>query len=334
MVKVAINGLGRIGRLVLKCLLDKEVEIVAANAPRHLDSITHLLKYDSVHTHSSVDYSLEGDLLRVADQEIRIVSEREPEKLPWKDLEVDLVVEATGKFRDMDSNSKHLSAGAKKVVLTVPGKGVDATIVLGVNEEIYEPEKHHIVSNASCTTNCLAPMAKVLDESFGLKKGFMTTIHAYTGDQRILDGSHKDLRRARAAAMSMIPTTTGAARSVGLVLPHLKGRLDGLSVRVPTPNVSLVDLVIESERPTDRESVNQSFKEAAEGKLKGILGYSDQPLVSVDYNGESRSGVIDALSTNVLGDNLVKVLGWYDNEWGYSCRVADLVELMAKKGIR
>ena len=334
MVKVAINGLGRIGRLVLRTLLDKEgVEIVAANAPRHIESIAHLLKYDSVHHHASIDYTLEEGKLKVGGQDIALVAERDPEKLPWKDLGVDLVVEATGKFRTQADNEKHLRAGAKKVVLTVPGKDVDATFVLGVNERDYDPERHHVVSNASCTTNCLAPMAKVLDESFGIRHGLMTTIHAYTGDQRVLDGSHKDLRRARACALSMIPTTTGAAKSVGKVLPNLKGKLDGMAIRVPTPNVSLVDLVLTTEKNVSRETVNQAFEEASENSLKGILGYSEAPLVSIDYNGESRSGVIDGLSTNTLGDNLLKVLAWYDNEWGYSCRVADLVELMAKKGI-
>ncbi len=332
-VKVAINGFGRIGRLVFRAAYgDPEVEIVGINDITDAKTLAHLLKYDSVHGVFDAPVDHTEDSIVVDGREIKVTAIKDPAQLPWKDLEVDVVVEATGLFRDRANASKHLQAGAKKVIITAPAKEPDITVVLGVNEKEYDPEKHHIISNASCTTNCLAPVAKVLDERFGIVKGFMTTVHAYTNDQRILDLPHKDLRRARAAAVSMIPTTTGAAVAVGLVLPQLKGKLDGMAVRVPTPDVSLVDLVVQVEKETSVEEVNGALKEAAEGELKGILRYCDEPLVSIDFQGDPHSSIVDALSTNVLG-NMVKVLSWYDNEWGYSNRVYDLVKYIAGRGL-
>lgn len=330
--KVAINGFGRIGRNVLRAEYGMEdIEIVAINDLTDAATLGHLLKYDSIHGTYAADIKVEADKLLVAGKTIKVLSERDPAKLPWKELGVDIVIESTGLFTDRDGAAKHLAAGARKVVISAPGKGVDLTVCMGVNQEDYEQEQHHVISNASCTTNCLAPFAKVLLEEFGIVKGLMTTIHSYTNDQRILDLPHKDLRRARAAAMSMIPTTTGAAKAVSLVLPELKGKLDGMAIRVPTPNVSVVDIVVELEKAASVESVNASLKAAAEGPLKGILEYCELPLVSKDFNGNPASSIIDGLSTSMIGDKMVKVLSWYDNEWGYSNRVLDLVKYMGTK---
>ncbi|MDP7554623.1 MAG: type I glyceraldehyde-3-phosphate dehydrogenase [Nitrospinota bacterium] len=332
-LKVAINGFGRIGRNILRSALDeKKLEIVAINDLADAKTLSHLLKYDSVHGRLNASVSEKESSLIVNEKDIRILSERDPANLPWKELGVELVVESTGLFVDKANVSKHLSAGAKRVIISAPAKEPDITIVLGVNEEKYDPTKHHIISNASCTTNCLAPIAKVLLENFGIKKGLMTTIHSYTNDQRILDFPHKDLRRARSAAVSMIPTTTGAAKAVSLVLPELKGKMDGMAIRVPTPNVSLVDLVVEVEKDTTTEEVNKTLKSAAEGELKNILQYSEEPLVSIDLNDNSHSSIVDGLSTSVIEKNMVKVLSWYDNEWAYSCRVRDLAMFIAEKG--
>jgi len=332
-IKVAINGFGRIGRNVLRYAFEndvKELEFVAVNSSQSPASLAHLFKYDTCFGKFEGTVDSTDDAIIVNGKEIKVVNSRDPEGLPWAELGVDLVVESSGKFRDKESNMKHIKAGAKKVIITAPGKNEDITIVMGVNEKDYDPEKHVIISNASCTTNCLAPFAKVILEKFGIVKGLMTTVHAYTNDQRILDGSHKDLRRARAAAESIIPTTTGAAKAVALVIPELKGKLNGLAMRVPTPTVSVVDVVFEVERPTTAEEVNQVLKEAAEGELKGILGFSDEPLVSIDYRKDPRSSIIDGLSTMVI-DNMVKIVSWYDNEWGYSGRVVDLAVLIANK---
>ncbi len=332
-LKVAINGFGRIGRNILRSALDeKKLEIVAVNDLTDAKTLAHLLKYDSVHGQLNASISTKESSLLVNEREIKILSERDPANLPWKEMGVDLVVESTGLFVDKANASKHLNAGAKKVIISAPAKEPDITIVLGVNEGKYDPAKHHIISNASCTTNCLAPIAKVLLENFGIKKGLMTTIHSYTNDQRILDLPHKDLRRARSAAVSMIPTTTGAAKAVSLVLPELKGKMDGMAIRVPTPNVSLVDLVAEVEKDTTAEEVNKTLKSAAEGELKNILQYSEEPLVSIDLNDNSHSSIVDGLSTSVIEKNMVKVLSWYDNEWAYSCRVRDLAMFIAEKG--
>lgn len=332
-LKVAINGFGRIGRNILRSALDeKKLEIVAINDLADAKTLSHLLKYDSVHGRLNASVSEKESSLIVNEKDIKILSERDPANLPWKELGVELVIESTGLFVDKANASKHLSAGAKRVIISAPAKEPDITIVLGVNEEKYDPTKHHIISNASCTTNCLAPIAKVLLENFGIKKGLMTTIHSYTNDQRILDLPHKDLRRARSAAVSMIPTTTGAAKAVSLVLPELKGKMDGMAIRVPTPNVSLVDLVAEVEKDTTAEEVNKTLKSAAEGELKNILQYSEEPLVSIDLNDNSHSSIVDGLSTSVIEKNMVKVLSWYDNEWAYSCRVRDLAMFIAEKG--
>ncbi|REJ30436.1 MAG: type I glyceraldehyde-3-phosphate dehydrogenase [Caldibacillus debilis] len=333
-VKVAINGFGRIGRLVFRAALDNpELDIVAVNDLTDAKMLAHLLKYDSVHGTLDKEVTVDGDSFIVDGHRVKVLAERDPAQLPWKELGVDIVVESTGRFRKREDATKHLEAGAKKVVITAPAKDEDITIVMGVNEEKYDPQNHHIISNASCTTNCLAPFAKVLHEKFGIKRGLMTTIHSYTNDQQILDLPHKDYRRARAAAESMIPTTTGAAKAVALVLPELKGKLNGMAVRVPTPNVSLVDLVAELEKEVTVEEVNKALKEAAEGELKGILAYSEEPLVSKDYNHTTVSSTIDALSTMVIEGTMVKVLSWYDNEYGYSCRVVDLAAYIAKKGL-
>ena len=332
-LKVAINGFGRIGRNILRSALDeKKLEIVAINDLTDAKTLSHLLKYDSVHGRLNASVSAKESSLIVNKKDIKILSERDPANLPWKELGVELVVESTGLFVDKANASKHLSAGAKRVIISAPAKEPDITVVLGVNEGKYDPTKHHIISNASCTTNCLAPIAKVLLENFGIKKGLMTTIHSYTNDQRILDLPHKDLRRARSAAVSMIPTTTGAAKAVSLVLPELKGKMDGMAIRVPTPNVSLVDLVVEVEKDTTTEEVNKTLKSAAEGELKNILQYSEEPLVSIDLNDNSHSSIVDGLSTSVIEKNMVKVLSWYDNEWAYSCRVRDLAMFIAEKG--
>ena len=331
-VKVGINGFGRIGRLVFRGALDNpNIDVVAINDLTDAAMLAHLLKYDSVHGKFDADISVDGDFIVVNGKRIRVFAERDPKNLPWNELGVEYVVEATGIFRKREQAQWHIDAGAKKVIITAPAKNEDITIVLGVNEEQYDPKKHHVISNASCTTNCLAPFAKVLNDKFGIKHGLMTTIHSYTNDQKILDLPHKDYRRARAAALSIIPTTTGAAAAVGLVLPELKGKLDGFALRVPTPTVSVVDLVVELEKSATAEEVNNAFKTAAEGELKGILGYEDVPLVSMDYRGDSRSSIVDGPLTAVMGDNMVKVVAWYDNEWGYSMRVVDLIEYLADK---
>ncbi|HEX55227.1 MAG TPA: type I glyceraldehyde-3-phosphate dehydrogenase [Candidatus Altiarchaeales archaeon] len=330
MVKIAINGFGRIGRCVFKAAInDKDIDFVAINDLTDAKTLAHLLKYDSVHGKIDVEVEAKKDAIIVDGKEIGILSERDPRNLPWNELGIDIVMECTGRFRDRESAEKHLSAGAKKVIISAPAKNPDITIVMGVNHEKYCPERHNIISNASCTTNCLAPVAKVLLENFGIKKGFMTTVHSYTTDQRLLDLPHKDLRRARAASLSMIPTTTGAAVATSLVLPELEGKLDGIAIRVPTPNVSLVDLVVETEKDTTIEEVNSNFKNA-EREMKGILKCSEEPLVSVDYNGSTYSAIVDLLSTNVIQGNLVKVLAWYDNEVGYSNRMVDLAKYVAR----
>jgi glyceraldehyde 3-phosphate dehydrogenase len=330
-IKVAINGFGRIGRLVFKsCQNDPEVEFVAINDLTDAKTLAHLLKYDSVHGRYPVPVKAEGDLLVAGSRKVKVYAEKEPGKLPWKDLGVDVVIESTGKFTKRVQIEEHLKAGAKKVLLTVPAKDeIDATIVVGVNDNTLKATDK-IVSNASCTTNCLAPVAKVLHETFGIKRGLMTTIHAYTNDQRILDLPHSDLRRARAAAVSMIPTTTGAARAVGKVIPSLKGKLDGMAIRVPTSDGSLVDLVAELDKTVTKEEINAAIKKAAETTLKGVLEYCEDPIVSVDVIDNSHSSIFDAESTTVMDGNFVKVLSWYDNEWGYSCRTADLMKKMAK----
>ncbi len=325
--KIAINGFGRIGRNVFRAAQgNPDFDIVAINDLTDAATLAHLLKYDSVHGIFSGDVVAEGDTLIVNGKVVKILSERDPAALPWGALGVEIVIESTGLFTKRDAAQKHIDAGAKKVVISAPGKEVDLTVCMGVNEQDYDAAKHHILSNASCTTNCLAPVAKVLLESFGIVKGMMTTIHSYTNDQRILDLPHSDMRRARAAALSMIPTTTGAAKAVSLVLPQLKGKLDGLAVRVPTPNVSLVDVVVETEKKTSVEDVNAALKAAAEGPLKGILEFCELPLVSKDFNGNAASSIVDGLSTAVMDGSMVKVLSWYDNEWGYSNRVLDLVK--------
>ncbi|GGE17568.1 glyceraldehyde-3-phosphate dehydrogenase 2 [Marinithermofilum abyssi] len=328
-VRIAINGFGRIGRMVFrKALQEKDLEIVAINASYPAETLAHLVKYDTIHGRLDEPITPAGDQLMVKGKAVQLVSERNPAQLPWKELGIDIVVEATGKFRDRDGAGLHLQAGAKKVVITAPGKREDVMIVMGVNDSAYVPKEHHIISNASCTTNCLAPVVKVLHEAFGIQQGLMTTVHSYTNDQKNLDNPHKDLRRARACAQSIIPTKTGAARAIGQVLPELKGRLNGLALRVPTPNVSVVDLVADVQTDVTVDKVNGVLKEAAEGSLKGILEYCEEPLVSSDFNGNSHSAIVDGLSTMVTGDRQVKVLAWYDNEWGYSCRVVDLVKLV------
>ena len=328
-IKIGINGFGRIGRVILRAAINHpEVEVVAINDLTDSATMAHLLAYDSVHGKLDVEVTAKDDSIEVAGKSIGITSIKDPANLPWRDFGVDIVAECTGLFRDSESASKHLAAGARKVIISAPAKDPDITIVMGVNSNQYNPAQHHIISNASCTTNCLAPVAKVLLENFGIRCGLMTTIHSYTGDQRLLDFPHKDLRRARAAAVSMIPTTTGAAKSVALVLPELSGKLNGLSIRVPTPNVSIVDLVVTVEKSGVTVSdVNQALKTAAEETLSGILGYSELPLVSIDYNGSPLSSIVDAPTTYVI-DNMVKVLSWYDNEAGYSNRMVDLAAMI------
>lgn len=326
MVRVAINGFGRIGRMVFrKAVLDEKVEITAVNASYPAETLAHLINYDTIHGPFSKKVEAEGDQLYVDGKTVKIVHSRNPEDLPWEELGIDIVLEATGKFREKAEAEKHLKAGAKKVIITAPGKNEDVTIVYGVNERDYDHGRHHILSNASCTTNCLAPVVKVLDREFGIVSGMMTTIHSYTGDQRNIDNPHKDLRRARACGQSIIPTTTGAAKAISSVLPEMEGKLHGLALRVPTPNVSLIDLVVDVERGTTSREVNEVLKLSSEHAMKGIIGYTDEPLVSVDFNGDARSAVIDGQSTMVINDKQVKVLAWYDNEWGYSCRLLDLV---------
>ena len=331
-VKVGINGFGRIGRMVFRAALaNPDVDIVAVNDLTDSATIAHLLKYDSVHGPLDLDISSKEDAIDVDGNKIAITSTKDPADIPWKDMGVDVVAECTGLFRDKENASRHLSAGARKVIISAPAKDPDVTIVMGVNSSQYEPRHHHIISNASCTTNCLAPVAKVLLENFGIHHGLMTTIHSYTGDQRLLDFPHKDLRRARAAALSMIPTTTGAAKAVALVLPELNNKLNGLAVRVPTPNVSLVDLVVSVEKTgVSVTDVNEALKSAANDSLKGFLGYSDEPLVSTDYNGCKLSSIVDGPTTYVI-DNMVKVLSWYDNETGYSNRMVDLAAMIGSQ---
>jgi glyceraldehyde 3-phosphate dehydrogenase len=333
-VRVGINGFGRIGRNVLRAATmakQTDIEFVGVNDITDTKTLAHLLKYDSVHRRFPGTVEAKGDALVVNGKTIKVSAIKEPEKLPWKDLGVEFVLESTGRFTDRDGAAKHLAAGAKKVVISAPAKGEDITICMGVNNEKYDPAKHHIISNASCTTNCLVPVVKVVMDNFGFKHGFMTTVHSYTNDQQILDLPHKDMRRARAAALSIIPTTTGAAKATGLVIPEVKGKIDGISLRVPTPDVSIVDLTAEVERPTTVEAVNAAFKKAAAGPLKGILDVSDEPLVSVDYVGSLYSSVVDSMSTAVIEGTLVHVSSWYDNEMGYSSRCVDLLAYIGKR---
>jgi glyceraldehyde 3-phosphate dehydrogenase len=333
-VKVGINGFGRIGRNIMRAALgDRSIDFVAVNDLTNAATLAHLLKYDSVLGNLQSKVVAGDGTISVDGDQFKVLSVKDPAQLPWKDLGVDVVFESTGLFTDRDAAAKHLAAGAKRVIITAPAKGPDVTVVLGVNADVYDPSKHRIISNASCTTNCLAPLAKVLHERFGIKKGWMTTIHSYTNDQQLLDLPHKDLRRARAAALSMIPTTTGAATAVGEVLPDLKGRLDGFAMRVPTPNVSVVDLVALVDKKATSDEVNAAFKAAAEGPLKGILQYSTEPLVSIDFKGNANSSIVDAPYTKVMDGDFVKVMSWYDNEWGYSNRCIDLLRFMVKKGI-
>jgi glyceraldehyde 3-phosphate dehydrogenase len=336
MLKVGINGFGRIGRQVLKAALENypnDFQIVAVNDLVDAHTNAHLFKYDSNYGRFDGEVVVAGGDLVVNGQRVKVFAERDPAALPWGDLGVEIVIESTGVFRDREGASKHLEAGAKKVIISAPAKGPDLTVVLGVNDEMYDPAQHHIVSNASCTTNCLASAAKVVHENFGIVRGLMTTIHAYTNDQRILDLAHKDMRRARAAALNIIPTTTGAARAVALVIPELEGKFDGYALRVPTATVSIVDFVCELEKNTTAEEINAAFKAAAEGPMKGILGYGEEPLVSMDYKGDPRSSIVDAALTNVMNGNMAKVVAWYDNEWAYSVRCVDLVKLMIDKGL-
>lgn len=331
-IKVAINGFGRIGRVTARYLLDnKEIELVAINDLTDAPTLAHLFKYDSVHGAYCKDVVAENGSLKIAGKTIKVLAEKDPSRLPWRELGVDIVLECTGKLKDRATVMNHINSGAKKVLYSAPLKDADLTVVIGVNHESYDPTKHQIISNASCTTNCLAPVAKVLHDNLKIKNGFMTTIHSYTNDQKILDFPHSDLRRARAAALSMIPTTTGAAKAVGLVLPELKGKLDGYSMRVPTPNVSVVDLVVNVEKNTTKEEVNAIMKKASETSMKGLLEYSDLPLVSIDYNGSKASATFDSALTNVIEGNCVKVIAWYDNEAGYSKRFAELTEFVGKR---
>ncbi|UCC72638.1 MAG: type I glyceraldehyde-3-phosphate dehydrogenase [Gemmatimonadota bacterium] len=334
-VRVGINGFGRIGRMVMRAAKrggrGEDIDFVAVNDLTDTTTLAHLFRYDSVHGRYDGTVEAKGERLVIDGDEVQVLSERDPGKLPWRDLGVDIVFESTGLFRKREDAGRHIAAGAKKVVITAPAKGEDISLCLGVNDEAYDAKEHHIISNASCTTNCLAPVVKVLLEEFGFKRGFMTTIHSYTNDQQLLDLPHKDLRRARAAAMSMIPTTTGAAKATGIVIPEVKGKLDGIAVRVPTPNVSLTDLVAVVDKTPTAEEVNDAFKKYAGGKMKGILEYSAEPLVSVDFIGHPASSIVDGPSTNVIDGNFVKVLSWYDNEWGYSCRCVDLANYIAER---
>lgn len=348
-MKVGINGFGRIGRLVARVILErksKDIELVAVNDLFDAKANAHLLKYDSVHGQFPGDVKAEGaDVISVNGKKIKVLKKKDPSELPWKELGVEIVVESTGLFiikkdgvnkkgKEVKGAENHITkGGAKKVIISAPAEGEDLTVVLGVNDDKYDPKNHNVVSNASCTTNCLAPIAKVLNDNWQIEKGLMTTIHAYTNDQRVHDMAHSDMRRARAAAVSMIPTTTGAAKAIGLVIPELKGKLDGYAIRVPTPNVSVVDLVVSLKKKTTAEEINAALKAAAEGKMKGYLGYSEEPLVSIDFNHCPLSSIADPQFTKVIDGNFVKVLAWYDNEWGYSCRVIDLIALMMKKGI-
>ena len=334
MTKVGINGFGRIGREVFRvAFTNPDVEVVAVNDLTDAETLAHLLKYDSVHGTFPYEVTVDGDCIVVDGKKVQVLAQTDPAKLPWGELGVEIVVESTGRFTDGPKAAAHIEAGAKKVIISAPAKQEDITIVMGVNEDKYDPANHHIISNASCTTNCLAPFTKVLMEKFGIESGLMTTVHSYTNDQRILDLPHKDLRRARAAACSIIPTTTGAAKAVALVLPELKGKLNGFAMRVPTPNVSITDLTVLLQKDTTAEEINAALKEAAEGKLKGILGYNELPLVSRDYNGCPLSSIVDGLSTMMVGPRMAKVVSWYENEWGYSNRVVDLACYIAAKGL-
>jgi glyceraldehyde 3-phosphate dehydrogenase len=326
-LRIAINGFGRIGRMVFrKAIIDPNLEVVAINASYPAETLAHLIKFDTVHGFFDEEVIAEESAIYVNRQKVRLVSNRNPRELPWGELKIDVVVEATGKFCDRDGAALHLKAGAKKVVITAPGKNEDATIVMGVNHDAYDPEKHHIISNASCTTNCLAPIAKILNDRFGIIHGLMTSVHSYTNDQKNLDNPHKDLRRARACAQSIIPTKTGAAKALGIVIPELNGKLNGFALRVPTPNVSIVDLVVNLKEKVTAEEVNAAFRDSAANEMKGIIQYCELPLVSSDFIGNAYSSIVDALSTIVIGENQLKVLAWYDNEWGYSSRVVDLVK--------
>ncbi|MBE4908232.1 glyceraldehyde-3-phosphate dehydrogenase [Bacillus luteolus] len=328
--RIAINGFGRIGRMVFrKAIMENDLNVVAINASYPAETLAHLIKYDTNHGKFDGDVIAEDDALIVNGKRVKLLSSRDPLELPWKQLNIDIVIEATGKFNSKEKASLHMAAGAKKVILTAPGKNEDITIVMGVNEHELDTEVHNIISNASCTTNCLAPVAKVLDEQFGIENGLMTTVHAYTNDQNNIDNPHKDLRRARACAQSIIPTTTGAAKALTLVLPSLKGKLHGMALRVPTSNVSLVDLVVDLKRDVTIDDINDAFEAASHSSLQGILQYTTEPLVSIDFNTNPHSSIIDGLSTMVIGDRKVKVLAWYDNEWGYSCRVVDLAKHVA-----
>lgn len=333
--RIAINGFGRIGRQVFKAIYNdygQELQVVAVNDLTSPHALAHLLKYDSTYGVFEGDIEADDDSITVDGVDIKVFAERDPSKLPWKDNEIDIVIESTGFFTDGTKASAHRDAGAKKVIITAPAKNEDITLVLGVNDEQYDPEQHHIVSNASCTTNCLAPVAKVLNQYFGITHALMTTVHSYTNDQVILDGPHKDLRRARSAGLNIVPTTTGAARAVALVLPELKGKFDGFALRVPTPTVSIVDLVVEFESEVSVDAINNAFQSEANGALEGILDYTEEPLVSMDFRGDAHSAIVDGLSTMVSGPKLAKVIAWYDNEWGYSSRVADLATMMASSG--
>ena len=334
--RVAINGFGRIGRLGLRTILErhkKDLTVVAINDMADLPTNAHLFRYDSTYGIFPGTVEVGEGILKIDGKNISVMNQKDPSRLPWKQLHVDIVIESTGVFTDGAQVRAHLEAGAKKVIITAPATNEDITLVLGVNDSAYDPRKHHIVSNASCTTNCLAPVAKVIHDNFGIERGLMTTTHAYTNDQRILDLMHKDLRRARAAAMNIVPTSTGAAKAIGLVMPELKGKLHGLSLRVPTSTVSVVDLVVDLKKSAAVEDLNSALKKAADGKLNGILAYCDEPLVSSDFRGNSASSIVDGLSTVVLEGKMAKILSWYDNEWGYSCRVGDLATLMAEKGL-
>ncbi len=332
-IKVAINGFGRIGRNVLRtCLGNKDIDFVGVNDLTDTKTLAHLLKYDSIMGNLDNDISADGDIINVDGDSFKVFSERDPALIDWNSVGAEIVIEATGRFTKAEDAVKHIRGSVKKVIISAPAKGEDVTIVLGVNENMYEADKHHVISNASCTTNCLAPVAKVIHEKFGIKNALMNTIHSYTNDQQLLDLPHKDLRRARAAALSMIPTSTGAAKAVALVIPELKGKFDGISVRVPTPNVSLVDVVMNVEKETSTEEVNQVLKDAAHNELKGILAFSEEPLVSIDFRGNPNSSIVDAENTKVIGGTCIKILSWYDNEWGYSCRVRDLIKYIASKG--
>lgn len=333
-IKVGINGFGRIGRNVMRTALGGgELDFVAVNDLTDTKTLAHLLKYDSIMGNLDHAISADGDTIKIGGDSFKVFSEKDPAAIDWNAVGAEVVIEATGRFTNAEDAKKHLGGSVKKVIISAPAKGEDITIVLGVNEDMYDAGSHHIISNASCTTNCLAPVAKVIHDKFGIKNALMNTIHSYTNDQQLLDLPHKDLRRARAAALSMIPTSTGAAKAIALVIPELKGKFDGISVRVPTPNVSLVDVVMTLEKETTTEEVNQALKDAANGDLKGILAFSEEPLVSIDFRGNSNSSIVDAENTKVIDGNLVKILSWYDNEWGYSCRVRDLIKFIAEKGL-